>query len=160
MKRFNMMAAGILLVLVFTAFTGCSAKLDLAKETDLPQGTTLLLLTQVKRSGLKRYAILAKAAKEVEGNVEAIGEQMYTFLLAEGDIGDFVAYGWEPGWDGLTSRRDFNSPESFKSGWYDGMKKLGDVEEPFQYSFNEDGEIDYLYEHYDLSGSTGPDDEY
>lgn len=66
----------------------------------MPEETALLLLTEVKDAGAKRYAVSAKAGIAVNGTAEAIDEQSYTFLLAPGEAGDpgcFYAYAWEPG---------------------------------------------------------------
>ena len=77
--------AATLLALSLAACGGGPAQ-SYAKETDLPEGTTLLLLTEVKYAGSKRFAVAAKAGKATDGVPEAIDEQSDTFLPAAGVV--------------------------------------------------------------------------
>ena len=148
-----------LLTLSLAACGGGTAQ-NYLKEADLPEDTTLLLLTDIKKASAKQHTISAKAGKVTDGIAEAIDEQSYIFLLAEEDTGDsggFYAYAWEPGAVGLTSETAYNSADDFMKQWFAAAKEYGYSETAFNFTFNENGEVDSLSEFGDRSGSDGSD---
>ena len=146
----------IFLALSLAACGGGAAQ-NLMKEADLPENTTLLLLTDVKQTGSKQYAVSVKAGAVTDGAAKAIGEQIYTFLLAAGDAADagaFHAYAWEPGAVGLTSETAYNGAADFMAQWFSKAKEYNYSEAAFRFTFNKNGEIDSLTEFKDDSGSS------
>ncbi|HWQ75800.1 MAG TPA: hypothetical protein VN441_10825 [Syntrophomonas sp.] len=163
-NRIKTALAALLLMLLTLSPVACGGGTaqNYAKATDLPEDTTLLLLTDVKRASAQQYAVSAKAGKVTAGTAAAIGEQSYTFLLAPEDTGDsggFYAYAWEPGAVGLTSKTAYNSAADFMAQWFSKAKEYGYSETAFNFTFNENGAIDSLSEFADRSGANGSEQE-
>ena len=160
-KRFGIIFVLLILLLMFFAVScdkNAGAPINYNKEENLPAEANLIMLTDMKYDkSQKQYYISVKAGRAIEAKngVEEIDEEIYIFALSNDE--DFYALCWEPGADGLTSRGDYHSPNSFNSWWIQ-LKKIESGEEPFEFSFNENGQIDYLFAYYDLTGFTGYDD--
>jgi hypothetical protein len=154
MKKFLCILTAIIILAVL--FAGCENQTPASYNTpgDLPENVNLVFLTDMKYDkSQKLYYVSVKAGTTADNKTaEKISEEIYNFLVADKD--EFYAYGWTPGWDGLTSRDGYASADAFNENWFIPAKKLGlgYEEEPFWFSFNENGQIESLNQFYDLSG--------
>gem|GEM_PF-1233005 len=180
MKRQKLLVFAFAIVFIMTTlFSACSeASLPSFSQSDytapepnisatpsqysnaMPEDAVLILLTDMGYDDAqKRYYISGKAGGvSEEGIAEAIGSDIYHFLIVEDD--GFYAYAWEPGITGATGHQTYHNASNFESLWFRAARRAGYEDTAFWISFNESGQVESLNEFYSNYGFHGYDDDY